>query len=75
MNEVVSDVSERWMGSIDREEPEIVDEYLRNMKDAIHSIHIQEGYPGGKVLNARSGEDDWLTKIVQGNTKMHAMIP
>ena len=75
MNEVVSDVSERWLGEIDKEEPEIADEYLRNMKDAILSIHIKEGYPGGKVFKARSGEDDWLTKIVEGNAKMQAMIP
>ena len=52
------------MAAIDREEPEIVDEFLRSMKSAMHDIHIKEGYPGGKVYKARSGEDDWLTKIV-----------
>ena len=35
MNEVVSKVHDRWLGSIDKEEPEIVDEFLRMMKDAI----------------------------------------
>ena len=63
------------MNSIDKEEPEIVEEFLRNMKDAVHSVHMQEGYLGGKVAKARSGEDDWLTKIVSGNKKMQAMIP
>ena len=29
MGEVVSKVEERWLGSIDKEEPEIADEFLR----------------------------------------------
>ena len=45
------------------------------MKDAIHSIHLKEGWIGGKVAGARSGEEDWLTKVVQGNKKMQALIP
>ena len=75
MNEVVDKVHERWLGSIDKEEPEIVDEFLRKMKDAISEIHATEGYPHGKVANARNSEDDWLVKIVEGNKKMQALIP
>ena len=72
MGEVVDKVSERWLGSIDKEEPEIVDDFLYKMKDAISAIHATEGYPKGKIL--REG-DDWLTKIVKNNAKMQAMIP
>ena len=72
MGEVVDKVSERWLGSIDKEEPEIVDDFLAKMKDAISAIHATEGYPKGKI--DKSG-DDWLTKIVQNNKKMQAMIP
>jgi len=71
MNEVVQEVQSRWMAAIDREEPEIADEFLRSMKDAMYDIHVKEGYPGGKVFKARSGEDDWLTKVVQSNKQMH----
>ena len=72
---VVDKVSERWLGSIDKEEPEIADEFLRKMKDAISEIHATEGYPMGKVRDARDGGDDWLTKIVKANEKMRSMIP
>ena len=75
LNEVVDQVQNRWLGSIDKEEPEIADEFLRMMKDAIYQIHATEGYPHGKVANARNSEDDWLTKIVEGNKKMQALIP
>ena len=75
MNEVVGKVQERWLGSIDKEEPEIVDEFLKQMKDAIHEIHTTEGFPKGKIAKARDEGDDWLTKIVEGNKKMQAMIP
>ena len=43
------------------------------MKEAVAEIHRTEGFPG-KVAGARSNENDWLTKIVQGNAKMQAMI-
>lgn len=72
MGEVVDKVSERWLNSIDKEEPEIVDDFLQKMKDAVSAIHATEGYPKGKVLKP---EDDWLTKIVKNNAKMQAMIP
>ena len=72
MGEVVDKVSERWLSSIDKEEPEIVDDFLYKMKDAISSIHATEGYPKGKVLKP---EEDWLTKIVKNNKKMQEMIP
>ena len=45
------------------------------MKDAISEIHATEGYPKGKIAKARDSEDDWLTKIVQQNSRMQAMIP
>ena len=72
MGEVVDKVSERWLGSIDKEEPEIVDDFLYKMKDAIAEIHATEGYPKGKILKP---DEDWLTKIVQNNKKMQEMIP
>ena len=75
MNEVVDKVHDRWLGSIDKEEPEIVDEFLRKMKDAVSEIHATEGFPHGKVLNARNSDDDWLVKIVEGNKKMQSLIP
>ena len=75
MNTVVDKVHDRWLGSIDKEEPEIADEFLRMMKDAISEIHATEGYPHGKVANARNSDDDWLVKIVKGNAKMQALIP
>ena len=75
MNAVVDKVGERWLASIDKEEPEIVDEFLSKMKGAIDEIHATEGYPKRKVANAREGEDDWLVKIVDANKKMQALIP
>merc|ERR1712086_13289 len=72
MGEVVDKVSERWLGSIDKEEPEIVDDFLYKMKDAISAIHATEGYPKGKILKA---DEDWLTKIVKNNSRMQEMIP
>ena len=72
MGDVVDKVSERWLGSIDKEEPEIVDDFLYKMKDAISAIHATEGYPKGKILKP---EEDWLTKIVKNNAAMQAMIP
>ena len=74
MEDVVDKVQARWLGSIDKEEPEIADEFLRQMKDAISEIHRTEGFQG-KIANARNEEDDWLTKIVKSNAKMQAMIP
>ena len=71
---VVDKVQARWLGSIDKEEPEIADEFLRKMKDAISEIHRTEGFQG-KIANARNEKDDWLTEIVQANAKMQAMIP
>ena len=64
MNEVVDKVHDRWLGSIDKEEPEIVEEFLRKMTDAVAEIHKTEGFPKGKVAKARSEDEDWLTKIV-----------
>ncbi len=65
MTEVVDKVEERWLGSIDKEEPEIADEFLRKMKDAVAEIQKTEGYPHGKIAKARDGGDDWLTKLVE----------
>ena len=62
---VVQEVQSRWLGSIDKEEPEIVDEFLRKMKDAISEVHATEGYPYRKVAKARDAEEDWLTKLVK----------
>lgn len=75
MAPVVERVSERWLGSLDKEDPEIADEVLRDMKDAVNEIHITEGYPHGKVANARNSDDDWLTKIVKLNKQIQAGIP
>ena len=72
MGEVVDKVSERWLSSLDKEEPEIVDDFLYKMKDAISAIHATEGYPKGKILKP---DEDWLTKIVKNNKKMQDMIP
>ncbi len=72
----VSDkVTERWLASMDKEEPEIAEEFLGKMKDAVAEIHKTEGFPYGKVANARNQDADWLTKIVQANAKMQAAIP
>ena len=62
---VVQEVQSRWLGSIDKEEPEIVDEFLRKMKDAVAEVHATEGYPYRKVAKARDAEEDWLTKLVK----------
>ena len=75
MNAVVSKVESRWMGAIDRDEPEIVDEFLHAMQDSIREIHKTEGFMNVKVAKARDAGDDWLTKIVKGNAKMQSMIP
>ena len=74
LNEVVGKVHDRWLGSIDKEEPGIVDEYLRQMKDAINLIHATEGYPNVKVAKARDDGPDWLVKIVKGNKQMQDAI-
>jgi hypothetical protein len=75
MGDVVSKVEERWLSSIDKEEPEIADEFLRKMKDAINEIHATEGFKNVKVAKARDADDDWLTKLVSANSKMRSMIP
>ena len=75
MNEVVSNVESRWMGSLDKEDPELADEFLRKMKDAVAEVHATEGFPQGKIAKARDAEDDWLTKLVAANSKMQSMIP
>mgnify|MGYP001218387329 CR=1 FL=1 len=75
MNDVVSKVEERWLGSIDKEDPEIADEFYHKMRDAIREIHATEGFVNVKVAKARDGEADWLTKIVQGNAEMQKLIP
>ena len=75
MNEVVSKVEDRWLGSLDKEEPELADEFLRKMKDAMAEVHATEGFPKGKIAKARDAEDDWLTKLVAANSKMQSMIP
>ena len=75
MEGVVDKVSSRWLDSIDKEEPEIAEEFLGKMKDAIAELHKTEGFPYGKVANARNQDADWLTKIVKANAKMQAAIP
>ena len=74
MNQVVDKVQSRWLGSIDKEDPEIVDDLLHQMQDAVREIHKTEGFMNVKVAKAR-GEDDWLTKVVKGNAAMQALIP
>ena len=75
MNEVVDKVQSRWLGSIDKEDPEIVDDFLHQMQDAIREIHKTEGFMNVKVAKARDAGDDWLTKVVKGNKEMQALIP
>ena len=75
MGEVVSKVEERWLGSLDKEEPELAEEFLRKMKDAVAEVHATEGFANGKVAKARDAEDDWLTKLVAANSKMQSMNP
>ena len=70
MDEVVNTVHSRWLSSIDKEEPELVDEFIRKMKDAINEVHVTEGFANGKVAKSRDAEDDWLTKVVESNKKM-----
>ena len=65
MNEVVDKVQTRWLGAIDKYEPEIDREFLDKMKEAVNEVHKTEGYKYGKIYKARDSEDDWLTKIVQ----------
>ena len=74
LNEVVGKVHDRWLGSIDKEEPNIADEFLRQMKDAINLIHATEGYPNVKVAKARDDGPDWLVKIVTLNNQMQDAI-
>ena len=75
MNTVVDKVSGRWLGSIDKEDPEIVDDYLHQMQDAVREIHKTEGFMNVKVAKARDAGDDWLTKVVKGNKAMQDLIP
>ena len=75
MEQVVDKVQERWLGSIDKEDPEIADEFYHKMRDAIREIHATEGFVNVNVAKARDGEADWLTKIVKGNAEMQALIP
>ena len=75
MTEVVDKVESRWLGSIDKEDPEIVDDFLHQMQDAIREIHKTEGFMNVKVAKARDAGDDWLTKVVKGNKEMQALIP
>ena len=75
MNEVVSKVQDRWLGSIDKKDPEIVDDFLHQMQDAVREIHKTEGFMNVKVAKARDAGDDWLTKVVKGNKAMQALIP
>ena len=70
MGEVVDKVKDRWLSSIDKEEPEIVDEFLWKMREAIAEIHKTEGFKNGKVAKARDAGDDWLVKIIDQNKKM-----
>ena len=73
LGSVTQKVSQRWLDSIDKNEPEIAEEFLTKMKDAISAIHATEGYPNGKV--ARDSAPDWLTKITKANAAMQAAIP
>ena len=75
MDEVVQNVQSRVLGSLDKEEPEIVDEFLRKMKDGISEVHATEGYPNRKVAKSRDADDDWLTKLVKQNEHMKSLIP
>ena len=75
MNAVVEKVESRWLGSIDKEDPEIVDDFLHQMQDAVREIHKTEGFMNVKVAKARDAGDDWLTKVVKGNSAMQALIP
>ena len=74
MGEVVSKVSDRWINEIDKKEPELDQEFLRNMRDAVYDIHKTEGYPNVKIAKARNSEDDWLTKLVAKNTAMKEQV-
>ena len=53
MEQVVDKVQERWLGSLDKEEPEIADEFYHKMRDAIREIHATEGFVNVKVAKAR----------------------
>ena len=52
--EVVQKVEDRWLGSIDSAEPELADEFLRSMKDAVSEVHKTEGFPKGKIAGSRT---------------------
>ena len=75
MEVVTNKVEERIMGSLDKEEPEIVEEFLDKMKEAVAEVHATEGFKHGKIAKARDAEDDWLTKLVRTNSKMRDEIP
>ena len=45
MKEVVQKVEDRWLGSLDKEEPELAEEFLRKMRDAVAEVHATEGFP------------------------------
>ena len=74
MSVITDKVEERILGSLDKEEPELVDEFLNKMKDAIATVHATEGFPHGKISKARDEEDDWLTKSVKVNSDMRRKI-
>ena len=75
MNEVVDKVQTRWLGAIDKFEPEIDREFLDKMKEAVNEVHKTEGFRHGKIYKARDLEDDWLTKSVQQTARIQASIP
>ena len=51
LTEVVDQVQSRWLGSIDKEEPEIADEFLRMMKESIYQTIASEEKPHAKVAS------------------------
>ena len=75
LNEVVDKVQTRWLGAIDKFEPEIDREFLDKMKEAVNEVHKTEGFRHGKIYKARDLEDDWLTKSVQQTARIQASIP
>ena len=77
MNQVVTRISERLLGEIDRQEPDLADEYMENMKRAVRSFHKKEGWPKGKVKfgGARGNKEDWLDQVVKQNKQILGAIP
>jgi len=75
MKVVTDKVEERILGSLEKEEPEIVEEFLNKMKEAVAEVHAKEGFKHGKIAKARDEEDDWLTKLVRSNSEMRDKIP